>query len=500
MVDKIEVDGVLHDIQDTATKAAVESLKKTVESLRKTISEIDASGNSELADAVSKLKNDFDTLDSNVWYLLNVNANKIAEVEEKLNEIINDIGELGEDTDVKDIVERLNKITLQYVQLGLRVVALENKSKDQEADIAALKKVKTILFSGTHEQVKALTNGQLVPGGLYEITDYHATVRGDMEGVAVIGDGYTFRLVLRASTASSFDHKVVAIYRNFNPQHAIYIEQAWQVWYDIDNDTSRYNWASSNGKGVIYRMIDEKGNDCPYDFKQIVFSADSISHLRDINGYNGDMDDTPAFFYTFSELQSNNRIVDNSSLHNSSNSQNNIISPSFDTNGYTLMLKKNVFISCCSGNKISENCTGNVVRKSTNVQLIKLCNNNLLGEYCNNLVITEGSDNIFDGYNSGNLTGYNNTIGANTKIDGGFLHCVISGNIIGGVKSVYADAITVNISDGGIVLAPIIIATTGEDVSPLVVDIPASASFDEQTPIYVLKDSAGNVIVKKLFE
>ena len=37
------------------------------------------------------------------------------------------------------------------------------------------------------------------------------------------------------------------------------------------------------GKGVIYRMIDEFGNDCPYDFKNIVFKRYSLNINDEIN-------------------------------------------------------------------------------------------------------------------------------------------------------------------------------------------------------------------------
>ncbi len=46
--------------------------------------------------------------------------------------------------------------------------------------------------------------------------------------------------------------------------------EAWKLKYCLDNDTSRFAWADEvNGKGVIYRMIDEFNNDVPYDFKNI---------------------------------------------------------------------------------------------------------------------------------------------------------------------------------------------------------------------------------------
>jgi hypothetical protein len=48
--------------------------------------------------------------------------------------------------------------------------------------------------------------------------------------------------------------------------------EAWKIWYCLDNNTDRFAWADAeNGKGVIYRMIDEWNNDLPYDFKNIMF-------------------------------------------------------------------------------------------------------------------------------------------------------------------------------------------------------------------------------------
>ena len=66
---------------------------------------------------------------------------------------------------------------------------------------------------------------------------------------------------------------------------------AWKIWYCLDNDESRFAWADSkNGSGVIYRMIDEWNNDCPYDFKNIMFT------LPEIGGYGGDNGGGPTGF------------------------------------------------------------------------------------------------------------------------------------------------------------------------------------------------------------
>ena len=56
---------------------------------------------------------------------------------------------------------------------------------------------------------------------------------------------------------------------------------AWQLWYSLDNDTERFAWANDSlGHGVIYRMIDEYNNDCPYDFKNIQFKRYKITKSK----------------------------------------------------------------------------------------------------------------------------------------------------------------------------------------------------------------------------
>lgn len=48
---------------------------------------------------------------------------------------------------------------------------------------------------------------------------------------------------------------------------------SWELKYCFSNDTDRFDWADSEkGKGVIYYMKDEWGNECPYDFKNIKFN------------------------------------------------------------------------------------------------------------------------------------------------------------------------------------------------------------------------------------
>ena len=63
---------------------------------------------------------------------------------------------------------------------------------------------------------------------------------------------------------------------------------AWELKYCLDNDNSRFVWAdiTETGRGVIYYMKDEYGNECPYDFKNIMFERikNGISDTRLLYG------------------------------------------------------------------------------------------------------------------------------------------------------------------------------------------------------------------------
>lgn len=113
-------------------------------------------------------------------------------------------------------------------------------------------------------------NSKLVPGGYYRITDYVTTTTQNNTKSA----GNLFDVIVLALNENTLSEEAYAI--NSERDIVKYFGKsnlsAWKLWYCLDNDPSRFGWADeSNGKGVIYRMIDEFGNDCPYDFKNIQF-------------------------------------------------------------------------------------------------------------------------------------------------------------------------------------------------------------------------------------
>ena len=136
------------------------------------------------------------------------------------------------------------------------------------------------------ELVELRNSGKLMPGTLYRITDYITTVANDPEARSA---GHPFDVVVMALDAGTLSERAWAMpsARDTSGYFAGAKLEAWQVWYCLDNDATRFQWAdTATGKGVIYRLIDEWGNDCPYDFKNVQFkrcltSGDFVDNVVD---------------------------------------------------------------------------------------------------------------------------------------------------------------------------------------------------------------------------
>lgn len=89
---------------------------------------------------------------------------------------------------------------------------------------------------------------------------------------------------------------------------------AWELKYCLDNDKELFAWADTNGKGVIYYMKDEFGNEAPYDFKNVMYARRFISGVSNtvLNGmrnkYIGEQDyygitttSNTKYYYTFDD-------------------------------------------------------------------------------------------------------------------------------------------------------------------------------------------------------
>lgn len=145
----------------------------------------------------------------------------------------------------------------------------------------------------TWAELKALRDANgLKSGTFYRITDYVTTTTQENTQSA----GHPFDVIVLALSENKLSEEAYAALHDGDTYFAKSNLSAWKLWYCLDNDTKRFAWADAeNGKGVIYRMIDEWNNDVPYDFKNIKFPRKiTDGQLDEENG-------TLTYCYTFND-------------------------------------------------------------------------------------------------------------------------------------------------------------------------------------------------------
>ena len=261
---------------------------------------------------------------------------------------------------VKKVIEDNEFVTATALtDLDARVVQLEDTGSNQGA-------VPNQTIAISYADLKALRdNAQLVPGQQYRIIDYTCTTVQENTRSA----GHVFDIIITADNESILNEEARAIQHEGDSYFANCDLNAWKIWYCLDNDTERFTWADvTNGKGIIYRMIDEWNNDCPYDFKNIQFK-----HPNNTSYY-------PYYYYTFaSSTETNN--TDNS-LNISQNCYSNIIREYI----YNSKRKLNqiVFLGYrCYSNSFGPGCYSNSFGSGCYSNSFgNYCYSNSLGNYC----------------------------------------------------------------------------------------------------------------------
>lgn len=141
------------------------------------------------------------------------------------------------------------------------------------------------LIEVTYDELATLKEEhKLVLGAKYRITDYVTKVNGtinNVEGLARSTE-HPFDIVVTATSTDRLSENARAIPHDGDTYFANCDLSAWQLWYCFANDSTRFEFADTiNGKGVIYRMIDEFDNDIPYDFKNVQFKRFKITGTTD---------------------------------------------------------------------------------------------------------------------------------------------------------------------------------------------------------------------------
>ena len=268
--------------------------------------------------------------------------------------------------------------------------------------------VKEMLYS---ELVTLRNNSQLRPGTWYRITDYRTT---STTYDTSISDRYFDVLVLATSVntlseeARACKSKRSSKFDNYDINF-----DAWKIWYCLDNDANRFAWAdSTNGKGVIYRMIDEWNNDCPYDFKNIRLGGDYTFKLKIVEW--PEYSDYPEESYDDASIRQNEAHY----IHTTSDSVANCtINNTICANiiGKIYHLPFNHMSGNCYNNYIGYNSTHNTIETWFNeyedgYREYAAGLNNKIGDDCHENTVW-GRDNILEGNCQNNsIFGERNTL------------------------------------------------------------------------------------------
>ena len=380
-----EVSGDLTDT-DTSNEAIVK--------LYKYLKEVDSNTDSLIKVLMQEVSTLEETLTNRIDSTDLLVATELSNINQRLNTSENEITRLSEsfketDSITKILVEEVPSIeqtlTNRIDNTDL-LVATELGNINQKLDNIEN------LINITYSELKSLRDSsKLVPGRWYRITDYECTTSASGTRSA----GHQFDIVVLALSNNSLSEEARAIQHEEDTYFANNNLLAWKVSYTLDNDTSRFEWADTeNGKGVIYRLVDEFGNECPYDFKNILFQR----YLCADNTQNGDVFDdmgnqylywstnvTPftifgavsapftvnsgnsAYFYTFTNQLVSDNFIDNSLA---GNCRNNVIT------SQTGNAKK------LSNVVLEGNSTDNILTGGYNITALKVFSgNNLLNSH-----------------------------------------------------------------------------------------------------------------------
>jgi hypothetical protein len=292
--------------------------------------------------------------------------------------------------------------------------------------------------------VSWINDDSLVPGQQYRITDYITTTTQENTEFA----GYQFDIIVTALSKNTLSEEARAIQSQYDHYFDECNLSAWKIWYCIDNDTNRFAWADSGsgeGKGVIYRMIDEYGNDCPYDFKSIRFRRliNNDGSIATEDNY-----DHEYYYYTFSyEEKSDGETINISDASIVGNNEylmkicgvyGNVIKACYNINKYESQeptkqfLNDIVFLNNssvnfygCYSNVFGNDCYNNTF--GTNCYLNTFgsnCFDNIFGNYCNNNTFGNSCYSNRFLYDNNTLIDYIN----NVYFESNVCECVLSLN------------------------------------------------------------------------
>ena len=279
---------------------------------------------------------------------------------------------------------------------SFNMINIDVLNSKQEINVNQFDRIVSIgnILSIKYESLKALKDSdQLIPGRQYRIIDYTCTTTQENTKSA----GNVFDIIVTADSNNKLNEEARVINHYFDNLEDDHFNNcnlsAWKIWYCIDNDINRFSWAdATNGKGVIYRMIDEFGNDCPYDFKNIQFYRKRDENTGLYSSISNVTDGIPCYTFSSATPYSTGKFAD-TSLDISNNVYSNVIKECINFSVQTLnnncffgtYCYCNTFGNACEYNSFGEYCSNNIFGND--------CDNNSFGESCSNNIFGNDCDN-----------------------------------------------------------------------------------------------------------
>ena len=230
----------------------------------------------------------------------------------------------------------------------------------------------------THDELMNLRDvSMLTPGQQYRIIDYVTTTTQDRTR----SEGKHFDIIVTADSDHTLNENARATWNDMEGYFDSCNLSAWEIKYCIDNDRGRFRWAdSSNGKGVIYYMKDEYGNECPYDFKNIQFENLDMEWCYTFGGRSDRTIPSSREVFT-------NNVIGSNYLKNDNNALSIPVNMFYGDSDNAS--KCNKLGNCCTGNFFDYNCCYNTLGDyCCDNEFYADCGFNTLGNGCNS--------NIFD--------------------------------------------------------------------------------------------------------
>ena len=142
------------------------------------------------------------------------------------------------------------------------------------------------VLSATHAGLVQLrNNNRLVPGQWYRITDYNPTFVGSsafLHSGALISGHHRFDILVMATSYNTLAPDAYACRHEGDTYFQHCLLDKWKLKYSLTDPyedlgltgIKKYTWcdAATDG-GIIYEMIDENNNQCPYDFKNVMIQV-----------------------------------------------------------------------------------------------------------------------------------------------------------------------------------------------------------------------------------